>query len=274
MSQLVIGCGYLGLRVALRLREAGEEVFATSRRPERFAEFSAHFLRPILCDVLRPNPLPEVEGVTYCVGFDRAAGASTRQIHVEGLAAVLDRLPGTPRFVYVSSTGVYGQADGGEVDETAATEPADESGRAVLEAERLLRRRRPDAVVLRFAGIYGPGRLLREASVRAGEPIAADPRKWLNLIHVEDGADVVAAALSKAEAGLTCNVSDGAPVRRRDFYAVLASLLGAPPPRFAPPAVPDAADRRVNNFRMRQAFSPSLRYPDYEAGLRASLGAG
>jgi nucleoside-diphosphate-sugar epimerase len=212
--------------------------------------------------------------VAYCVGFDRAAGAGLRQVYVEGLAAVLDRLVGTPRFVYVSSTGVYGQSDGGEVDETAQTEPADESGRVALEAERLLRGRRPDAIVLRFAGIYGPGRLLREASLRAGEPISADPQKWLNLIHVEDGADVVAAALARAQPGQTCNVSDGAPVRRGDFYAFLARLLGAPPPRFAPPTRPDPTDRRVNNSRMSGAFSPRLRYPDYVAGLRASIGAG
>ena len=104
--------------------------------------------------------------MVYCVGLDRTAGADMRTVYVEGLANVLDALGEPGRFVYVSSTGVYAQRDGEAVDETAATEPESESGRVVLEAERLLRARRPAAVILRFAGIYGPGRLMREQAVR------------------------------------------------------------------------------------------------------------
>jgi nucleoside-diphosphate-sugar epimerase len=280
MSKLVIGCGYLGLRVARRFREAGEEVFVTSRKPERLVEFAALGLRPVLYDVLQPGPLPQADAVVYCVGFDRAAGATMRRVYVEGLDGVLERLPGgpAPRFVHVSSTSVYGQPDGSVVDESAETEPPDESGQVVLEAERVLRQRRPEAIVLRFAGIYGPGRLMRAASLRAGEPIAADPEKWLNLIHVEDGASVVVAAAARARAGETYNVSDGRPVRRRDFYALLAELLGASAPRFVPPGEPaprhELSDRRVSNSRLREALSVQFRYPDYESGMRASLGTG
>lgn len=276
MSKLIVGCGYLGLRVARRFREAGEEVFVTSRKPERLAEFAALGLRPVLYDVLQPGPLPQVDAVVYCVGYDRAAGASLRRVYVEGLGGVLTKLPAgsSPRFVYVSSTSVYGHRDGRVVDESAETEPADESGRVILEAERLLRRGRPEAIVLRFAGIYGPGRLLRAASLRAGEPIAADPAGWLNLIHVEDGAAVVEAAVAKAQAGEVYNVSDGQPVRRQDFYAELAKLLGAAAPRFVPEGAlsrNETSDRRVSNSKIREALGVTFRYPAYECGLRASL---
>jgi nucleoside-diphosphate-sugar epimerase len=272
VSKLVVGCGYLGARVARRWRDAGEEVFVTTRKPERFAELSREGFRPVLCDVLAPRELPRVDAVLFSVGFDRAAGATMRRVYVEGLAGVLAALPGRPRFVHVSSTGVYGQCDGSEVDETADTHPADESGQVVLEAERLLRERRPEAVVLRFAGIYGPGRLLRAASLLAGEPIAADPSTWLNLIHVEDGADVVVAAESRSSEGETYNVSDGTPVRRLDFYAELARLLGAPPPRFVQPAAGhDRADRRVLSGKLRGGLGVVLRYPDYACGLAASV---
>src|SRR5438552_2269194 len=111
-------------------------------------------------------------------------GRAMREVHVDGLRHVLDTLPVPGRFVYVSSTGVYGQTDGSWVDESSPTEPAEEAGRVVLEAERLLRERLPAAVVLRFAGIYGPDRLLRGQAVRNGEPLVGDPEKWLNLIHV------------------------------------------------------------------------------------------
>ena len=160
------------------------------------------------------------------------------------------------------------------MDEGAATEPAEESGRVVLEAERLLRSACPGAVVLRFAGIYGPGRLPRAAAVRAGQPLASDPGGWLNLIHADDGAEAVLAAAARAAPGAVYNVCDDRPVRRGDFDARRAELLGAPPARFVPRAAGAAphelADRRVVNRRLRQELGVRLRYPSFEEGLRAS----
>jgi nucleoside-diphosphate-sugar epimerase len=280
---LILGCGYLGRRVAARALACGHRAFATTRRPERAAELAALGAVPVLCDVLDRaslRALPPVEALVHCVGLDRGAGRPPHELYVDGLAHVLDAVaawPRPPRFAYVSSTGVYGQAAGEEVDESAATEPAEESGRVVLEAERLLRRRLPAALVLRFAGIYGPGRLIRAQALRAGEPMPGDGDKWLNLIHVEDGAQAVLAAIERGAPGATYNVADDRPVRRRDFYARLAQLLGAPPPRFvpppegAPPPPHERANRRVVNGRMRRELRVALRYPSYEEGLPASL---
>ena len=86
---------------------------------------------------------------------------------------------------------------------TAATEPLEDAGLVVLEAERLLRRRLPSAVVLRFAGIYGPGRLPRAKAIRAGEPLVGDADRWLNLIHVDDAADAVLAVETRGAPGIT-----------------------------------------------------------------------
>src|SRR5262249_2612869 len=157
-------------------RAAGDRVFATTRGPQRAAELRAAGLEPVVCDVLRPDSLGALPSsaatIVYCVGFDRSAGVPMRTVYVDGLSNVLAALAGCAgRFVYVSSTGVYAQPGGEEVDETAATQPSEgSSGAVVCEAESLLRVRRP-AVVLRFAGIYGPGRLIRAREVRAGEPI-------------------------------------------------------------------------------------------------------
>src|SRR5262245_12061732 len=164
MDQLIVGCGYLGRRVAALGSAAGNRVFATTRSDRRAAELRGQGIVPLVCDVLAPQSLkvlPAVDTVVYSVGFDRAAGAPLRQVYVTGLGNVLAVLPEPRRLVYVSSTGVYGQCQGEDVDEDAATEPQEESGRAVLEAEHLLRQQLPQAVRLRFAGIYGPGRLLR-----------------------------------------------------------------------------------------------------------------
>jgi nucleoside-diphosphate-sugar epimerase len=279
-TKLVIGCGYLGRRVAARWVAEGHRVLATSRSDARAAELRQLGVEPIRCDVLDPaslRTLPVATTVVYCVGFDRSAGRTMREVYFDGLAHILTALPSPERFVYVSSTGVYGHCHGEEVDEDAATEPLEESGRVVLEAERLLCDRRPDAVVLRFAGIYGPGRLLRGQAIRAGEPIIGDPEKWLNLIHVADGAAAVLAAEARARPGTVINVSDDHPVRRRDFYRLLARLLDAPEPRFElpPPDTPlpghERTNRRIVNRRLRADLGVSLRYPSYAEGLPASI---
>src|SRR5579883_2832198 len=135
-SRLIIGCGYLGKRVAALWQQQGHHVFATTR-----THLQDPALTSIVCDVLQPASLaglPAVETVLYAVGFDRASGSSMRAVYVEGLDNVLRHLPRPGRFIHISSSSVYGQSDGSWVDEASPTEPAEESGRIVLEAEELL----------------------------------------------------------------------------------------------------------------------------------------
>jgi nucleoside-diphosphate-sugar epimerase len=279
MTKLIIGCGYLGRRVASLWLAQGDHVHAATRRPDQADAFRGQGLESIVCDVLDAESLkrlPAVDTVLYAVGFDRAAGATMRSVYVDGLARVLDHLPPPAHFLYVSSSSVYGQTDGGWVDEDSPTDPEEESGKIVLAAEQLLRAKLPGAIVLRFSGIYGPGRLLRRATIEKGEPIVGDADKWLNLIHVDDGARAVLAAEAHAVPGRICNVCDDHPARRRDFYTELARVLGAPPPQFAPPlaALPpphEKANRRIRNVRMKDELHVALRYPGYKSGLAASV---
>lgn len=270
MDMLIVGCGYLGSRVAERWCAEGHRVFATTRG--RAEPLRGLGLEPIVCDVLDPpslGALPVADTVVYCVGLDRGAGRSMAEVYVDGLRNVLAALPRPRRFLYVSSTSVYGQTDGEEVDEQSATVPTEASGQIVLAAEELVRASPLPWMVLRFAGIYGPGRLLRRASLERGEPIAGDPEKWLNLIHVDDGATAVQVTARTSQSGTILNVSDGEPVRRRDFYSELAGLLGAPPPKFVP-SPPDPTDRRIVSLRLREVPGVSFRYPNYRVGLAAA----
>jgi len=282
VKKLVVGHGYLGRLVAARWLAGGHHVYATTRSSERAGEMGREGITPLLCDVTNPatlGGLPDVDAVVYCIGYDRGSGISMGDVYVHGLENVLRALPTPGKLVYVGSSGVYGQSTGEEVTEHAPTEPADESGRLVLEAEQTLRRMLPEAVVLRFAGIYGPGRLLRSRSVSEGEPIAGDPDRWLNLIHVEDGAAAVSAAEAMARPGEIYNVCDDEPVRRRDFYRLLANLLGAQEPRFVPPPADppppghERTHRRIVNRRLRTELELTLRYPSYREGLPAAAAA-
>jgi nucleoside-diphosphate-sugar epimerase len=270
-THLIFGCGYLGRVVASRWLAAGHRVAALTR--SRTADLRALGVEPVLGDVTDPSSLqlPQVDTLLYAIGLDRSAGKGMREVYVGGLTNVLNVLPAPRRFIYVSSTGVYGQTDGGWVDEASPTEPTEESGRILLECEQLLRSRLPSATILRFAGIYGPGRVIRRAAVEKGEPLAADPDGWLNLIHVEDGAAAVGAAAERATEGQTINVADDRPVTRREFYTTMAELLGAPPAAFET-VVASGSNRRVSNRRMRKELGVELMYPDFRSGLRQAIG--
>lgn len=130
------------------------------------------------------------------------------------------------------------------------------------------------AIVLRLAGLYGPGRIPRVADLQAGRPVAVSSRGHLNLIHVSDAVRVVLAA-ETVSPPRTYLVSDGHPAQRRQFYLRLAELLGLPPPQFVEPSAADAAlsragtDKQVSNRRMLAELKVQLAYPSYREGLAA-----
>lgn len=285
MGKLIFGCGYLGIRVARRWRDAGHEVFVVTRNAERAKQFAAEGLRPIVADVLRPETLAELpacDTALYAIGYDRGAGATIHDVYAGGLQAVLDRLSDeTAKVIYISSTGVYGQSGGETVDEESATEPMREGGRACLAAEKVLAAHRlaGRGIVLRLAGLYGPGRVPLADDIHRARPIAAPKQGLLNLIHVDDAASAVLAADERAEPPRTYVVSDGHPVERGEYYQELARLLGAPAPAFAPPSPGSpasrraAADKRVNNARMLRELGVELAYPNYRLALAAIVSA-
>jgi len=265
---LILGCGYVGRRVAARWLAQGRRVAALTRG--RAAELAQLGIEPIVGDVCDPDSLqnlPQVSVVLHAIGLDRSSGRSMRDVYVNGLANVLAALPKPKQIVHVSSTSVYGQTDGGWVTEDSPTEPRDDSGRVVLEAEHMLRAKLPSAVILRFAGIYGPGRLMRKQALLNGEPLIGDCEKWLNLIHVDDCVESIFAAEAKAAPGATFNIADGHPVSRREFYTHWAKLLGAPPAKFEHRAEPAAANRRIANALARERLEWTPRIDDYRAGL-------
>lgn len=271
---LVVGCGYLGLRVARLWLDAGARVLAMTRSPQRAAALAAEGLEPVLGDVTTPSgipALPAVDTIFWGVGFDRTAGATYRDVHVAGLGRLLDAVPAAPRVVFSSSTGVWGTDDGAVIDEKTPAHPVREAGRVLLEAEALLHARTGDrGTVLRFAGLYGPGRLPRLDDLKAGRPIAADPDSWLNLIHADDAARIVVAVAAAKQARPLYVVSDGVPVKRRDWYEHLAKRSGSPPPTFDITAERTrGADKRVNPALLFHDFPLALAYPDAFRGIDA-----
>lgn len=288
MRKLVIGCGYLGRRVAEKWIEQEHQVWALTRSPGHADDLRRAGIHPVIGDVTVPETLaalPDAETVVYAVGYDRDSGKSRREIYVDGLANVLNEIaPRVGRFLYISSTSVYGQSGGEWVDESSPCEPARSNGQVCLEAEHLVRGAFPaaqdpgqrGATVLRLSGLYGPGRLLRRiASLRAAEVLPGHPESYLNLIHVDDAVQSVLACEDRGRPGAIYLVSDDRPIRRREYYGTLASLVGAPPPRFAENDQPEGTARSLNkrcaNGRIREELGVSLRFPTIESGLPHAL---
>lgn len=278
MTTLIVGCGYLGRRVAARLIAGGLPVFGTTRSAKNAEALQTLGVTPIVVDVTDPaslQGLPEVDRALYCVGFDRKAGFPLREVHIDGLSHVLKALSGRfDRFVYTSSTSVYGQNDGGWVDEDSPTVPATESGRVCLEAEQMVLRH--GGTVIRYSGLYGPGRLIRRETLQRGEPIPADPSRFLNLIQIEDAATAAILALDRGEPGRVYLATDDRPVLRESYYGLAARLLGAPDPRFEPsepgsPGARDESHKRASNRRIKAELGLVLAYPDITTGLPESL---
>lgn len=289
-TRLIFGCGYLGLRAATLWRDAGDEVIAATRSPQRAQEFrDKHGFRALVVDVLDQASLaelPRADSLLYAVGFDRGAGGSIQEVYADGLENVLAACRSNlGSAIYVSTTGVYGDAAGAWVDEQTVASPRREGGRASLAAEGVLAAhplgRR--SAILRLAGLYGPDRVPHLDRLRRGDPIPAPAEGWLNLIHVDDAARIVVAAdrwlaqQSPAGAPHVFCVSDGSPVLRRDYYCEAARLLGGPAPQFATPqsdspaAVRAEVSRRVSNRKLQQFIAVDLHFGDYRAGLASIL---
>ena len=281
-TRLIVGCGYLGRRVAARWHAAGHRVVALTRSPETADEFRDRGWEPVVGDVTDPASLaglPAADVVLHAVGYDRDAGAPRETVAAGGAANVLASPAGAAaRYVYISTTGVYGQTGGERADEGSETNPDSAGGRANLAAERLVAdhfRDRPHAaVVLRPSGIYGPGRVMRSAEqVRSGKPVRGNPEAWLNLVHAEDLAAAVCLAADAAEPSDLYLVTDDRPLTRREYYTLLAERLGGPPPTFTGAGGRvDGLGKRCRNDRIRADLGWVPRFPDAAAGLTQALG--
>ncbi len=286
MTKLIFGCGYLGGRVAHRWLAAGDEVVAVTRSQQRADQLRSEGLVPFVADVTQPETLsglPPAQTVLYAVGYDRSAEPSKAEVYVTGLEQVLAKLSqATEKLIYISSSSVYGQQDGQEVNEVSPCQPITEGGRICLQAEQLLQSHAlfgNKSIILRLTGIYGPGRIPRQRALAAGEPIAVADQGLLNLIHVDDAVQAVLAAEARGQLGQLYLVSDGTPVRRADYYAEVARLVGGPPPRMIPPepgapvAERASSSKAVRNTRLIEDLQVTLRYPSYREGLPAALQA-
>ncbi len=272
--RLILGCGYLGSALLDALAPMPGRIVVTSRSPQRLAALTASGrAEGLLLETatLAPEQLAGVrEGASAvevcCLLTPSAlAEASVR----ERLVMALKTLP-LRRAVLVSSTGIYGAAAGGEVSAETLPQLSGPREQGLADIEQSWRDL-PGACIVRMAGLYGPGRVIGAGMVREGRVIPGRASAWLNLIHQRDAADLLLTVAASTRAAAVEVGSDGEPMRRREYYGLLAHLLGVAAPRFESEDEGDAG-KRVNPASSWQRLEWSPRFTSYREGVRDALG--
>ena len=266
-SVLIAGCGYLGTTTGLLFAALGHEVFGLRRDPSGLPDAIA----PLTGDLTDPGglELPAVDWLVYAAAAGGRTDERYQAIYPRGLSNVLGALPRMPeRTLFVSSTAVYGDADGGWVDETTRTTPDGFNGKRLLEAEALLARADTDGIALRLGGIYGPGRTRLIESVLNGESdLPAGPRLFTNRIHRDDAALADAHLLELDAPEALYNGVDREPAAQAEVLTWLADRR----PRVTDDAARTArGNKRVSSERLvTSGFD--FRYPTFREGYEALI---
>lgn len=276
MKVLVVGAGDLGTEAGLRFRAAGHHVTAWRRRVEVLpAAFAAR--RVDLSDA--GTALPEIDPDTDIVVFTPAAPERSeeayRRTYLDAARRVLDALERDHvlprRFLLVSSTAVYGDAAGGWVDEDTAVSPGTATSRILAETEDLVRGRAAAPVVLRLAGIYGPGRTYLVDRVKDGAARRPANTSWTNRIHRDDAAAAIVhlCTMDRTPAGLYLGVDDE-PADLADVQDFLAAKMGVASPEAGDVSVGRGGDRRLSNARLLSTGF-TFAFPTYRQGYASVL---
>ncbi|MDO8329864.1 MAG: SDR family oxidoreductase [Fluviicoccus sp.] len=266
---LIIGCGDTGSRLAQILAQAGHAVTGVRRSRAAIpgvAMAQADIIRPFRLDISAPDY------VFILLSPDESSREGYERTFLTGLENIRTALESwsPKRVFFVSSTSVYGEENGEWVDEETPPRPKGFNGAVLLQAEALACRFWLTTVV-RFAGIYGEGRLRLLKWVESGRPV--NPALWSNRIHVADAARLLVFLMEQHLQGrelaeIYLGVDD-CPVLQAEVLDWLAGRMGLPAvPRVA--ADEAGANRRIRNSRIRHlGFDPL--YPDYRTGY-LSLG--
>ncbi len=272
MRVLILGCGYVGTALGLRLAHAGYEVFGARRRPEQLPAV----LNPQRVDTVSKSGfanLPaDVEHVFYMASADRSDDAAYQRAYVTGLENTFEALQGSgvQRFCFLSSTAVYGQQDGSLVDERSPTDPTNFRGTRMLDAEQLVLQASFEGIIARSAGIYGPGRTRLVDRVRAGNRrIASGSDRFTNRIHRDDLAAALAHLIAMKNPDPVYICSDHEPALKSEVVAWLADRLGIPAVRGT--AAPTVRGNKRCSSALLRGTGFTFRYPTYREGYAALL---
>lgn len=273
---LIAGCGYVGEATADLFHRAGWSVEGWTRSLQSAAALAEKPYPVRAVDISQPINIAESAGsfdaVIHCASSSGGDAEMYRQVYREGAGNLLAALPAA-KLVFTSSTSVYAQRDGSCVTEKSETNPQHETGRILLETERLVLARA--GTVARVAGIYGPGRSALLKKFLCGTAmIDSEADRFVNQVHRDDIASALFNLITRqSTAREIFNVVDDEPILQSHCYRWLARRLRRPVPPTGKPAQArkrGASNKRVSNSKLHHwGWRPQ--YPTFAEAMENSI---
>lgn len=269
---LIIGAGYIGAQLGIELTALGHRVIGIRRRLEDralpFPVVSLDVSEPQALDAFR-NCREPFDWVIVAVSAGDSSESAYQQAYVTNLTTICESLQLQPwqRLVYISSTGVYEQESGEPIDETSRALGNGFKSRTLLRGEAIVQTSGAETVVLRFAGIYGPGRtrLLQQSL----QPNPMPSNSLSNRIHRDDGVGSICHVLAKPKVDPCYIVCDENPVSQDEIMNWIRRAAKLSSTVSSADAKP-LGGKRCSSALLR-ASGYQFRFPDYQAGFRALL---
>jgi nucleoside-diphosphate-sugar epimerase len=255
------------------LQEQGHEITGWVHSEASAEALSKHsFRRIIVGSVASAEVWTTIEDkfgvVIHCASSGRGGAPAYEEVFLKGVR-MMNHYQSEARRLFVSSTSVYGQTQGEVVTEESVAEPITDTGRILREAEKAAVA--SGTVIVRSAGIYGPGRGVLWEKFKKGEAvIEGDGLRWINQIHQRDLVAAIAHLVKKGEPGQIYNASDDEPVTQIDFYRWCAEFLKKPMPPHGPvnrQRKRGLTNKRVSNAKLRET-GWRAGYPSFREGLK------
>ena len=272
---LIAGCGDVGTHLGQQLVRAGHHVLGLRRQTELLPD-EIEPVRVDLCDPQSVRRLPRsVDYIVYALSPDHPSENAYINAYQRGPRILIEGLRDVgatiKRVVYVSSTRVYSQTNGDWVDEDSKTEAVEFRANALIAGERFFASCGLNAVVLRLAGIYGPGRSNLIRRVEAGTTCRESPPRFTNRIHRDDCVGVLQHLLELRSPGSIYVGVDHCPAPQCEVMDWIAERIGVTrPPREALKSTDRVSNKRCSNRRLI-ASGYRFRYPTYREGYASVL---
>jgi nucleoside-diphosphate-sugar epimerase len=281
-SITIFGCGYIGKLLARQLLDKQIPATGIVHSDASLAECEKRDIPCSMLDLDRQQDEINLSGhrLIYLAPPPGKGKIDTRMTNF--LRAMENHAP--EKFVLISTTGVYGNCNGEWIDETRPLNPAADRAYRRVDAEQQVqeycRRHNVPLVILRVAGIYGPGKT-PVARIKSGQPVvSAQDSPFTNRIHAMDLVHICETALLNMDIAGIYNVTDGHPGTMYEYFTGVASAMNLP----APPEISladarhqlsegmmsyMAESRRISNKKLLHDFQIELQYPTLKEGLKA-----